>query len=37
MTFDGEGGEKVQWEIVGDMDLGEAVGIANKNVDSKDL
>ncbi|EER37243.1 predicted protein [Histoplasma capsulatum var. duboisii H88] len=37
VTFDGEGGEKVQWEIVGDMDLGEAVGIANKNVDSKDL
>ncbi|KLJ08474.1 hypothetical protein EMPG_16093 [Blastomyces silverae] len=32
VTFEGEGGEKVVWEIVGDMDLGEAVRVANRNV-----
>ncbi|KKZ59198.1 hypothetical protein EMCG_05446 [[Emmonsia] crescens] len=29
----GEGGGEVKWEIVGDMDLREAVRVANKNVD----
>ncbi|KAL2375046.1 hypothetical protein BDBG_06031 [Blastomyces gilchristii SLH14081] len=32
VTFEGEGGGKMRWEIVGDMDLGEALRAANRNV-----
>ncbi|OJD21333.1 hypothetical protein ACJ73_07327 [Blastomyces percursus] len=32
VTLEGEGGPKVRWEIVGDMDLGEALRVANRNV-----